>query len=230
MCLYGRRTCFKQYMARSHYSYDGVIRFKASTAAHMELVNDKTTLGASKGLVQAICDNFDANISCQNGTKCTCGQLYCLHKVSQLQQRLKCEEENKGSVKWTADFSGINNSSSHVQKPEETCRGPSSIIQPHNIATEILKRQNMSLRRANNCLKSITELESTPQFAGFSRKYACKYGYEVKPWSKTVYRSLVNIAHWSNITIMLLLFAYICGSFLNISHWSICSQNFLSVW
>lgn len=75
-------------------SYNEVVRFKASTAAHAE--SERATSGvmdAKYGLVQAVADNFDATISSQNGLKSTHALALLFTQVKPSISNLDLEEK-----------------------------------------------------------------------------------------------------------------------------------------
>ena len=84
-------------------SYDEVRRFKISAAHHA--IKDHLILDSEKGLFQGVSDNFDANLSTQNGLKQThslatvllqCGNL--AHAADSKSPILRLKKEDLSSV------------------------------------------------------------------------------------------------------------------------------------
>ena len=182
-------------------SYDEALRFKSSAAAHAANTDDTQGLfSAGNGLIQAVIDNYDANIHSLNGLKSTHALVL-----------LMCQ-----SYEYPVD---------HISKPEsdpiprfsknemkETISDPVQVQKyhgpkrpdmpaPHIINDEefsdLVQRQGVSVARAHgldlNFLKSIVTSDKVPEYGGYITSVSREQNHTVKPATNTRYRPLINL-------------------------------------
>ena len=180
-------------------SYEEVLRFKDSAAA--AAVRDSKLMGISAesdGLVQVVSDNFDANISSQNGLVSTHALAMLLTfsgdvRLSENKQietfpRLKAVDMKEHLVEDTS-----------VQR----YNGPKKPAMPENeskrnvLPLRVLAQQIVTVSRAK-CLdfaflKKVTSNEDTPEFNGYNTAQAREQGHGVQPATRAVYCPLLDM-------------------------------------
>lgn len=179
-------------------SYDEVRRFKASAANAATENRDLMGLSSHEaGLVQAVADNFDANISSQNGLRST-------HALAILITQPQVEASN--------DYDG--NTIRRLKKDEmkdevgnevpvqryQGKKKPSMPLSESNHSPPTLKllaQQNISLRRAKETdlmfLKDVTSQANTPEFNGYNTQLARNQGHSISSGTKAVYLPLLDM-------------------------------------
>ena len=179
-------------------SYDEILRFKAS-AAHAA-AQSQELMGinqSSSGLVQTIADNFDANISSQNGLQST-HALAIL--VTQMQPELRFDFKTSNIRRLRKE-----EMSEEVMPeiPVQQYRGPSKPDMPVNIATrsplplKVLAAQGISALRAKQTdfmfFKSVITDVETPEYNGYNTRNSREQGHSVRPATKAIYLPLLDM-------------------------------------
>ena len=182
-------------------SYDEYLRFKASAAS--SAATDKSLRGISDhsgGLIQVIADNFDTDVSSQNGLQSThsLAMLTTQNKNSnpddsdtvQTIRRLQ-KEEMKTEVE--ADVPII-----HYQGPKKPAM-PQTISKRVVLPLRILAQQSILVLRANQLdfkfFKSMINDPKVPEYAGFNTKMFREENQSLKPGTSAVYSPLYIWCH-----------------------------------
>ena len=179
-------------------SYDEILRFKASVAHAAAQSQELTGLKeCSSGLVQTIADNFDANISSQNGLQST-HALAIL--VTQIQQGERSDLESTNIRRLQKE-----EMSEEVMPeiPVQRYRGPSKPEMPANLATrsplplKVLVAQRISAARAKQTdfmfFKSVVTDAETPEYHGYNTRISREQGHSVGPATKAIYLPLLDM-------------------------------------
>ena len=180
-------------------SYDEVFRFKSS-AAHAAAKN-REKLGISStggGLIQAVADNFDANISSANGLKSTHALAILL---TQPQPDEHINQQDSSTIKRLEKVEMSENILPDI--PIHEYEGPKKPEMPKDAALHsplplrVIVRQVISLQRARetdfNFLTDIIYVENTPEFGGYNTRLAREQGHASKARTKAVYLPLIDL-------------------------------------
>ena len=181
-------------------SYEEVRRFNASAAHAAAHRKEHLGISNSKGvLTQVVADNFDANISSQNGLQSTHALAILLTQVHEHQHNNSSETNDIKRLTKTEMTDDI--------LPDVTVQrynGPQKPCMPVHAAThsplplKVLTRQYISLQRAQTFdftfLKAIVSTPGTPEFNGFNTCSAREQGHATKPKTKAVYLPLIDMA------------------------------------
>ena len=182
-------------------SYDEVLRFKSSAAAHAANTdNTQGLFSAGNGLIQAVIDNYDANIHSLNGLKSThaLALLMCQSYEYPVDHSSKPESDpitrlSKNEMKETI--------SDPVQVQKYYGPKRPDMPAPHIINDEefsdLVQRQGVSVARAHqldlNFLKSIVTSDKVPEYGGYITSVSREQNHTVKPATNTRYRPLIDL-------------------------------------
>lgn len=184
-------------------SYDEVLRFKASAAtaaANAECVNInlRSISDSSVGLIQSVGDNFDANISSQNGIRST-HALALLH--TQQQKNVDDTDSSGSTVRRIRKDEMKKQVVSDVEV--QRYRGPKKPDMPEGegvrsvLPLKMLAEQVVMHRRAQvldlDFLKSVVSVPKTPEFGGFNTRLAREQGQSLKPATLAMYTPLIDM-------------------------------------
>ena len=188
----------------SMYSYGGCSsyteyrRFKKSAAkAAVADLKMSGISNAADGLVQAIADNFDADISSQNGRQFTHSLAVLLSQYSQAPS--EGEQEDNPRIR------RVPNDSSEVPYDVDIHRyqGLKQPEMPESHAIKaiptlkLLAHQAIAVRRASEVnhsfLQDILAKEDCPEFHGYSTKLCRKQGHLPQPKTKAIYLPLIDM-------------------------------------
>jgi len=179
-------------------SYDEVLRFKASAAAVACQDIELLGLSANKnGLIQVLSDNFDANISSQNGLIST-HVLAILVTAADKYRRERVKPEF---------FPRLAAEEMKTQLPEDVpvqrYRGPRQPTMPESEAKRtvlplhVLAKQAVALNRAKcldfNFLKLVATKKDMVEYNGFNTQLSREQGHGLQPATKTIYRPLLDM-------------------------------------
>ncbi|XP_078661436.1 uncharacterized protein LOC144905583 [Branchiostoma floridae x Branchiostoma belcheri] len=179
-------------------SYDEVLRFKASAAA--AAVSNASLRGhvhAENSLVQLVSDNFDAQISSQNGLLSTHSLAMLLTFVDK-----HGKDDGKGQT-----FRRIRKDEMKEQTiediPVQRYYGPkkpnmpSSEVNRSVLPLKVLAHQVVALERARHLdfefFKCVATSTNPVEFGGFNTKLCREQGQSVKPATKAVYLPLIDM-------------------------------------
>lgn len=180
-------------------SYDEVLRFKKSAAiAASKSVTAQGLSSNENGLVQVVVDNFDADISSQNG-KISTHSLAML--ITQTLENDTTEHSNDNVIR---RLNKAEMSEKIDFNPEiETYQGPkkpnvlSSEIQEQTLSDDDQHRLNISMQRAKEMdLAFFTDIitnEKCPEYNGYNVKYCREHGHSSKPKTNAVYLPLIDM-------------------------------------
>ena len=163
-------------------SYDEMLRFKASaaSAAAGDVNSNLRAITDSKeGLIQAVADNYDANISSQNGLKSTHDlALLLTQEKESVGEDQNCRETIKRISKEDMKkpvVSDVDIKRYHGPKKPDTCM-PFDKTKHSVLPLKLLAEQVVLLQRAKDLdfgfFKSIVCVPKTPEFGGFTTKLA----------------------------------------------------------
>ena len=182
-------------------SYDEILRFKASAAhAASQSWELRGISNSDLGLVQTVADNFDANISSQNGIQSTHALVILLTQMQTHKSLGNC---------------GTSNTITRLKKDEmkdeiipdvpiQRYRGPQKPDMPANLARrsplplKILTQKFISVSRAHETdvsfMKSVVTDPGTPEFNGYNMKQSREQGHTICPYTKAVYLPLIDMS------------------------------------
>ena len=190
-------------------TYDELLRFKSSAAhAAGKRIRNMGLTEARNGLVQVVADNFDANISSQNGLQST-------HALAMLVTQNKEGVESKDESISTE----IRRIEKHIMKedivpdiPMHHYQGPKNPDMPKNVAKRIplplriLAGQVVSVSKAKETdfefMKKIATMTDVPEFGGFNTMRTREKQATIKPKTNAVYLPLVDMNPTNPTTIM----------------------------
>ena len=163
-------------------SYDEMLRFKASaaSAAAGDVNSNLRAITDSKeGLIQAVADNYDANISSQNGLKSTHAlALLLTQEKESVGEDQNCRETIKRISKEDMKkpvVSDVDIKRYHGPKKPDTCM-PFDKTKHSVLPLKLLAEQVVLLQRAKDLdfgfFKSIVFVPKTPEFGGFTTRLA----------------------------------------------------------
>ena len=177
-------------------SYDEILRFKAS-AAHGAARNQEL-MGIRPGsecLVQCVADNFDANISSQNGLQSTHALAILLTQPHKEQNHETTYIRRIGKEELSQEIL--------PDIPVQRHRGPSKPEMPYSASTKsplplkVLASQIISASRAEEIdflfLKTVVTEVGTPEYHGFNTQNSREQGHTVRPATKAIYLPLVDM-------------------------------------
>ena len=180
-------------------SYDEYLRFKASAAS--SAAKDRIFHGIShgrNGLVQVVVDNFDTEISSQNGLQSThslallttqninnkpsdIGDTLSITRIKKLEMKADTEADVP-----VIDFLG-------PKKP----RMPQHISKRTVLPLRILAQQSILVRRATHLdfefMDSVTNDCKVPEYAGFNIRMSREENHSLKPGTAVVYSPLIDM-------------------------------------
>ncbi len=183
-------------------SYDEILRFKSSAASHTANINKTQGLfNAENGLIQAVIDNYDANISSLNGLKSTHAMALlmcqsCSHAVS---------DTNQGTDHHIPRLSK-SDMTTKIQEPVQVHQycGPRRPDMPplpmvdDEEQNDLMQRQHISLSRAQDLdlqfFQSIVNSVNPTEYGGHITKVSREQNHTVKPATDTRYRPLIDLA------------------------------------
>ena len=183
-------------------SYDEVLRFKTSAAVSTVAEEQNPSLrpitDANEGLIQAVADNFDANVSSQNGLKST-------HALALLLT------QNKRTLDITPGYNRtIDRISRDAMKTPiksyvkiQHYQGPKRPNMPANyprrcvLALRMLAEKAILNARARDLdlqfMRDITLVNNLPEFGGYNTAIVRRQGQSMKPGSSVMYTPLIDM-------------------------------------
>ena len=175
-------------------SYDEVRRFKIS-AAHQTSQQKTVILDSKDGLIQGVSDNFDANLSTQNGLK----QTHSLATIV-LQHRMHPQNEKRDPIprlmKCELASVALNEPELKIYKGQKKPSMPDSCAQRGVLPLKILCSQTINVKKAKSTdfqfIKEVLTEPSVPDFAGYNTKKIRESGQLTKNQTKVMYRPLIN--------------------------------------
>ena len=179
-------------------TYDEVRLFKGSAAAATSI--DPSPIGsADDGLIQAIADNFDAEVASPNGLTSTHSLALLITQSQHSQQDMSDTEEIPRLKKSQLNEikSAINSGvSTSVYIGPKKPPLPAKMTERGVLPLKVLAKQVSSAERAKildfSFLKEVTSHGSCPEFGGFNMKHARSEGRELRASTKTMYRPLID--------------------------------------
>ena len=188
-------------------SYDEVQRFKASAAkAASEDLDLRGAIKADDGLVQVIVDNFDANISSQNGLKST-HSLALLLAIDNPAPCFQAEVPHIPRLSHAESRKPID-----IEVPIERYNGPKKPPMPAKFALKhvpplsFLAHQKVQLFRSQTTdlafIKQVTSEPNTPEFGGYNTRICRTQGHAIKPATRAIYTPLIDMSPANPDTIL----------------------------
>lgn len=175
-------------------TYDEVRRFRISAAHHASQKKDMA-LNSENGLIQGIADNFDANLSTQNGLQQTHSLASIvvqpsannLHTTREPIPRLKKGEMSSVIIKepeWK------------VYKGEKRPKMPALLSQRGVFPLKVLCSQQLSTKQAQidnfQFIKDVLSKPSTPDFGGYNTQKMRESNTKINSKSTILYNPLIN--------------------------------------
>ena len=175
-------------------SYDEVRRFKISSAYHARQKNN-VMLDSQNGLIQGVSDNFDANLSTQNGLK----QTHSFASVI-LQHRKVPQEDKREAIpklkKCELASAKLKEPEMKIFKGQKKPSMPKSYAQRGALRLRIVCSQSIMVARSEaidfQFMKEILTQPSVPDFAGYNTKQMRESVQIMKTKSKLIFRPLIN--------------------------------------
>ena len=196
------------YQFRVTCSYNEILRFKKSAAlAATKNIKLSRVHQGSMGLIQAVADNFDANISSQNG-KLTTHSLAML--ITQPTNDTPDEQHPRESIPRVskADMSKPIDFEIRVHR----YKGPKKVPMPENcsrkhvLPLKFLCSAVISERRAKDLdvsfLNEIINNDSCPEYNGYNTRQTREQGVSMEPATRAVYLPLIDMPPSDPDTIM----------------------------
>ena len=196
------------YQFRVTCSYDEIVRFKRTAA--LAATRDMKLSGITQGsleLIQAVAENFDAEISSHNG-EITTRSLTML-----ITQPTNVSDDEQNTRESIPRISKSDMSREIVfEIPVQRYQGPKIIPVPDNcskrsvLPLKILCSAILSERRAKELdiafLRDVTNNEVCPEYNGYNTMVTRQQGVLMQPKKKAVYLPLVNMTPSDPGTIM----------------------------
>ena len=196
------------YQFRVTCSYDVILRFKRSAA--LAATRDIKLSGinqGSLGLIQTVADNFDADISSQNG-KITTHSLAML--ITQPTNAYDDEQNTRESIPRISKSDMSREIDFEI--PVQRYQGPKIVPMLDNgskksvLPLKALCRAILSERRAKELdiafLRDITNNEACPEYNGYNTMVTRQQGVSMQPKTKAVYLPLIDMTPSDPDTIM----------------------------
>ena len=175
-------------------SYYEVRRFKIS-AGDFASKEKRPVLDGNDGLVHGVYDNFDANLSTQNGLKQTHSLATILiqhSKTSNERTREPIPRLNQ------AELPSVELSEMQLKTyaGEKKPNMPESFSKNNVLPLKVLCNQHLTVRRSRHCdmqfIKDILTKKDVPDFGGYNTIAAREAGQIAKPKSRVIYKPLIN--------------------------------------
>jgi len=182
-------------------TYDELQRFKASAAAAAIKCSKLSGLKTpTDGLLQVVADNFDANISSQNG-------LVHTHSLAMMltvfdANRIDEDESDPDTFPRLSTQEARNVSIEDIRI--ERYNGPKKPDMPEKEALRtvmplrVLAHQVAALSRASSTdfafLHDVVTKDQVPEFNGYNTKLAREQGHSIKPHTRAIYRPLIDMS------------------------------------
>ena len=191
-------------------SYDELIRFKASAAnAASQQSSLQGLMNSDAGLVQAVVDNFDANIASQNGLRSThaLALLVTQSPVAPCRTEPPLDDSNCIRRLRKEEVANQTNNSLVIQR----YNGPKKpkmldVLRDKVLPLSELAKRQVSLNRAadldHEFFKAVAHSDHTPEHGGFNTKLAREQGHTQQPATIAVYTPLIDMSPSDPDTIM----------------------------
>ncbi len=186
-------------------TYDELLRFKKSAACAASLSSSLTGISdSSEGLIQFVVDNFDADISSQNGKLST-------HSLAMLMTQPKSTTEDLPPTISRIDKSSMKEP---IQYDAEVVRydGPKKPEMPRSAAVKqvmplkLLAKMKVSALKARETdaafITDIITTPDTPEFNGYNTALARKQCLSIQPQTKAAYLPLIDMPPADHDTIL----------------------------
>ena len=196
------------YQFRVTCSYDEILRFKRSAA--LAATRDIKLSGinqGSLGLIQAVADNFDADISSQNGKITT-------HSLAMLITQPTNASDDEQNIRESIPRISKSDMSKEIDFEilMQRYQGPKIVPMPDNcskksvLPLKVLCSAILSERRAKELdiafLRDVTNNEDCPEYNGYNTMVTRRQGVSMQPKTKAVYLPLIDMTPSDPDTIM----------------------------
>ena len=196
------------YQFRVTCSYDEILRFKRSAA--LAATRDIKLSGinqGSLGLIQAVADNFDADISSQNGKITT-------HSLAMLITQPTNASDDEQNIRESIPRISKSDMSKEIifEILMQHYQGPKIVPMPDNcskksvLPLKVLCSAILSERRAKELdiafLRDVTNNEDCPEYNGYNTMVTRRQGVSMQPKTKAVYLPLIDMTPSDPDTIM----------------------------
>lgn len=180
-------------------SYDEVLRFKKSAAT--AVVEDAKASGlfdVADGMIQVVADNFDAEISSQNGKRTTHSLAVLLAQEESVESYSKNSTETFKRISKTdmANHIKYDVQIHHFNGPKKP-NMPQKEAQISVLPLKLLCQQTIASIRAGDMdfefMKEVTSNPECPEFNGYNTSLCRKQGHKVKNRTRRVYLPLIDM-------------------------------------
>ncbi|KAL8588411.1 hypothetical protein ACOMHN_029580 [Nucella lapillus] len=185
-------------------SYDELRRFRISAATAMASVpRGLAQFHSSHGLVQVVADNFDTQISSQNGHKSTHGLAMILTQANYQKPQLLSQDHDTPRIKrlskteTKADNLMLGEVKVHRYMGAKKPPMPEEFCQRVVPSLAFLANQQISLNRAATedlaFFKQVLKSEPGPEYSGFNTQRARSAGQQPQPKTAVVYSPFLDM-------------------------------------
>ena len=179
-------------------SYDEILRFKKSAAlAATKDTNLSGIKDGSMGLIQVVADNFDADISSQNGKSMTHSLAMLITQPTKEAANTNPDETitriRKSEMSQVIDF----------DIPVQRYQGPKKVPMPQKdslrsvLPLKVLCSSIISAQRADELdvtfLRDVIKNETCPEYNGYNTNVTRDQGVSMQPKTKAVYLPLIDM-------------------------------------
>ena len=180
-------------------SYDEVQRFKASAAkAAVDRASQRGVADAAGGLIQVVADNFDANISSQNGLVSTHSLAMLLTFKDGTSEASSDDTAIRRLTREELKMPVAEDVAVHRYKGPKKTEMPVQMARRAVLPLRVLAHQTVQLTRSRDLdfkfLKRVTSEENAPEFAGYNVGLCREQGQSVQPATKAIYTPLIDMA------------------------------------
>ena len=180
-------------------TYDEILRFKKSAA--LAATNDIQLSGIHEGdggVIQTLVDNFDADISSQNGKMRT-------HSLAMLITQPCTQPDENQNIPSTIPRVSKADMSQQIdfELPIQRYQGPKKVPMPDNCSKKfvpplkVLSSCIIAKERAEELdfsfMSEINSNDNCPEFNGFNTSVAREHGHALKPKTQAVYLPLIDM-------------------------------------
>ena len=179
-------------------SYDEVQRFKSSAAkAAVDQSYRRAVADASRGLIQVVADNFDANIASQNGLVSTHSLAMLLAFREDAAELHTDDTTIRRVTRQEMKLPAAEDIAVHRYRGPKKPEMPVQMAQRAVLPLRILAHQTVQLTRSRQMdfdfLKRVTSEENVPEFAGYNVQLCRVQELSVQPATKAMYTPLIDM-------------------------------------
>ena len=188
-------------------SYDEILRFKKSAAIAATEEIDLTGISSEQsGLVQVIADNFDADISSQNGKLSTHSLAVLLTQPEEKEAENKIRDTikriNKNDMSNPIDYEIPIQRYNGPKQPEMPKRAASKTVLPLKVLVHKFLAERRSKESDVAFLQDVLTKSDCPEFNGYNTRISREQGHSYRPRTRAIYLPLIDMIPSDPDTIM----------------------------